>query len=164
MKSIPVIPASECLMILAAAIAGCHTGSDSALNRSLVGAPTDGTGEAIGCPADSTPLLLTVYFDYDSSLLRHDALATLSENAATLRATPGATIQIAGHCDERGTQDYNFALGEMRALAVREHLVKLGVERTRLITISYGEENPAVLGQNETAWAQNRRCEFTNAF
>ncbi len=72
-------------------------------------------------------------------------------------------IQIAGHCDERGTEEYNIALGERRALSVREHLIQLGVSGDRMITISFGEEMPAVEGNTEAAYKFNRRCEFNRA-
>ena len=107
--------------------------------------------------------LKTLYFDYDSYALRPDALVTLRENAEKIKKAPSAMIQIEGHCDERGTQEYNLALGEKRALATREHLIKLGVSGDRLITISYGEEDPVALGHDESAWRLNRRCEFNKA-
>ncbi len=107
--------------------------------------------------------LKAVYFDFDSSSLRPDALATLRSNADKIKKTPGVLVQVAGHCDERGTQEYNLALGERRALSVREHLIRLGVSGDRLITISYGEEFPATTGSSESAWSQNRRCEFNRA-
>lgn len=107
--------------------------------------------------------LQTVYFDYDSNTLRPDAMATLRENAEKIRQVPGVIIQLAGHCDERGTQEYNLALGERRALAVRQYLIQMGVSGDRLITISYGKEFPAVLGSNEAAWSKNRRVEFNRA-
>ncbi len=107
--------------------------------------------------------LRPVYFDYDSFALRPDALATLKQNAELLKQYPNVMVQIEGHCDERGTQEYNLALGERRALAVREFLMNLGISGNRLITISYGEEFPAVIGSNEAAWAQNRRAEFSRA-
>ncbi|MBX3176823.1 MAG: peptidoglycan-associated lipoprotein Pal [Candidatus Hydrogenedentes bacterium] len=107
--------------------------------------------------------LQPVYFDFDSSSLNATALRTLAENAEKIKQVPNVIIQIAGHCDERGTQEYNLALGERRALSVREHLRQLGVSGDRMITISFGEENPAVLGSNEAAWAKNRRCEFLRA-
>lgn len=107
--------------------------------------------------------LQTVYFDYDSNALRPDAMATLRDNAEKIKQVPGVVIQLAGHCDERGTQEYNLALGERRALAVRQYLIQLGVSGDRLITISYGKEFPAVLGSNEAAWARNRRVEFNRA-
>jgi len=105
----------------------------------------------------------TVYFDYDSYALRSDALELLRQNAEKLKQIPGVIVQIEGHCDERGTQEYNLALGERRALAVREHLIRLGVSGDRMITISYGEEDPADPGHTESAWAMNRRSEFNRA-
>ncbi len=104
--------------------------------------------------------LQTVYFDYDSSSIRPDAMATLKSNAENIKKVPGLMIQIAGHCDSRGTQEYNLALGERRALAVRTYLIQVGVPGDRLITISYGAEMPAVPGNGESAWAKNRRAEF----
>jgi peptidoglycan-associated lipoprotein len=104
-----------------------------------------------------------IYFDYNSFALRSDALAALDRNAAKLRQYPNTVVQIEGHCDERGTQEYNLALGEKRALATREHLIKLGIPADRIITISYGEEMPAVQGSGESVWSQNRRCEFNRA-
>ncbi len=107
--------------------------------------------------------LQTVYFDYDSSALRPDALNALRRNADVIKQTPGYVIQVEGHCDERGTQEYNLALGERRALAVRAHLISLGVSGDRMVTISYGEEAPAVMGTGEAVWSQNRRAEFSRA-
>ncbi|HOK08352.1 MAG TPA: peptidoglycan-associated lipoprotein Pal [Candidatus Hydrogenedens sp.] len=107
--------------------------------------------------------LETVYFDFDSSALRPDAIATLQKNAEKIKQVPNVIIQLAGHCDERGTQEYNLALGERRALAVRDYLIKLGIPASRLVTISYGEEYPADPGHDESAWAKNRRVEFNRA-
>jgi len=102
----------------------------------------------------------TIYFDFDSSAIRSDAMAVLRANAEAINKVPGKMIQIAGHCDSRGTQEYNLALGERRALAVRSYLIQVGVSGERLTTISYGAESPAVPGNNESAWAKNRRAEF----
>ena len=107
--------------------------------------------------------LQTVYFDYDSNTLRSDAMAVLRENAEKIKQVPSVIIQLAGHCDERGTQEYNLALGERRALAVRQYLIQLGISGDRMITISYGKEFPAMIGSNESAWARNRRVEFNRA-
>ncbi|MBI4556144.1 MAG: peptidoglycan-associated lipoprotein Pal [Candidatus Hydrogenedentes bacterium] len=107
--------------------------------------------------------LKNVYFDYDKYALRPDAIATLKENADLLKKYPNVLVQIAGHCDERGTQEYNLALGEKRALSTREYLMQLGISGDRLVTISYGEEMPAAPGHDESAWSQNRRCEFNKA-
>jgi peptidoglycan-associated lipoprotein len=87
----------------------------------------------------------------------------LRDNADKIKQVPGVMIQIEGHCDERGTQEYNLALGEKRALAVRDHLIQLGISPSRLVTISYGEESPEVEGHDESAWKFNRRCEFNKA-
>ena len=109
---------------------------------------------------DSFTGLQTIHFDFDSYALRADAREILKKNAEKIKQTPGVLIQIEGHCDERGTQEYNMALGEKRALATRDYLIKLGVDPNRLITISYGEEDPIDPGHNEAAWAKNRRAEF----
>lgn len=102
----------------------------------------------------------TVYFDYDSSSLTAVARRTLEEHAAWLKSNPRLKVTIEGHCDERGSDEYNFALGESRALAIRNYLTGLGVAADQLGTISFGEERPAVAGHTEMAWAQNRRSEF----
>ncbi len=105
--------------------------------------------------------LATVRFDFDSAEIRADARAILEKNAAIIsKASDAEMVQIAGHCDERGTQEYNLALGERRALAVREYLMRLGVPGSRLTTISYGEEVPEDFGSDESAWAVNRRGAF----
>ena len=114
-----------------------------------------------GTQFGDSSLLQPVYFDYNSESLRSDAAATLENNAGLiLNGTVKGYVQVAGHCDERGPQEYNLALGERRALSVREYLMRLGVPGDRLVTMSYGEESPAVAGSGEEAWSQNRRCEF----
>ncbi len=100
-----------------------------------------------------------IYFDYDSSRIRPSEISNLEAVAAYLRANPGSLV-IEGHCDERGTAEYNRALGERRALAAREELVRMGVDAGRISTISYGKDRPADLGHDEAAHAKNRRCEF----
>ena len=98
-----------------------------------------------------------VFFDFDKSTLTAKAQETLNKQAAWLSRAQGATILIEGHCDERGTREYNLALGERRATAVKDYLISKGVAASRIKTISYGKERPAVLGSNEWAWSQNRR-------
>ncbi len=98
-----------------------------------------------------------VFFDFNKSDLRPDARATLGKWVAFLKKYPNDKLTVEGHCDERGTREYNLALGERRANAVKNFLVAEGVDAGRLKTISYGKERPAVLGHNEAAWAQNRR-------
>jgi peptidoglycan-associated lipoprotein len=101
-----------------------------------------------------------VFFGFDSSDVDAQAQATLNSNAELLKKYPGWTITIEGHCDERGTAEYNLALGERRALAARNYLVSLGISADRLRTISYGKEFPFDPGHNEEAWAKNRRAHF----
>ena len=101
-----------------------------------------------------------IFFDFDRSDLREDARQTLQLKAEALRQFPDIRIRIEGHADERGTIEYNLALGERRADAARAYLVDLGIDPDRMTTISYGEERPQVQGQNEAAWSQNRRDEF----
>ncbi len=101
-----------------------------------------------------------IYFDFDKSDLKPEARATLRQKADWLNKNPGFYMWIEGHCDERGTSEYNLALGERRAHAAMEFLKALGISEGRLRTISYGEERPADPGHNEEAWAKNRRDEF----
>ena len=98
-----------------------------------------------------------VYFDYDSSVLSTEARSTLNAQAAFLRSNPSVRVIIQGHCDERGTREYNLALGERRASAARDYLVAQGIDGARLRTISFGKERPEAVGSTEAAWAKNRR-------
>jgi peptidoglycan-associated lipoprotein len=99
-----------------------------------------------------------VFFDFDSSVVRPDAEATIRRWADWMNSYSDILVVIEGHCDERGTREYNLALGERRANAVKNVLTALGVSPTRVATISYGKERPAVEGHNEAAWQQNRRA------
>jgi peptidoglycan-associated lipoprotein len=101
-----------------------------------------------------------IYFDFDSAELTPMAQDVLVRKAEWLRANPMASVIIEGHCDERGTAEYNLALGERRANAARDFVVDLGISDARVSTISYGEERPADMGSNEEAWAKNRRDVF----
>ena len=98
-----------------------------------------------------------VFFDFDSAVLEADARRTLDRQSEWLRLFPEIALVIEGHADERGTREYNLALGERRANAVREYLITQGIGPSRLRTISYGKERPYALGHNEEAWALNRR-------
>ena len=98
-----------------------------------------------------------IFFGFDKSDLSSDAQATLDRQAAWLNKYPSARVAIEGHCDERGTREYNLALGERRASAVRDYLVARGIDASRIDTISYGKERPVAFGGDETAWSQNRR-------
>jgi peptidoglycan-associated lipoprotein len=104
--------------------------------------------------------LRPVFFEYDSSEITSEGRDTLDANAEILKKYSSWTIIIEGHCDERGTPEYNLALGERRAVATRAYLVSLGIATDRLRTVSYGEEFPFDPGHDESAWAKNRRAHF----
>jgi peptidoglycan-associated lipoprotein len=112
-----------------------------------------------GKPAAEGPLK-DAYFAFDSYDLSSEARATLKANADWLKANPMARVQIEGHCDERGTNEYNMALGAKRAQAAMDYLTALGIPKDRLSTISYGEEVPVCKEQTEECWARNRRDRF----
>ena len=125
--------------------------------------PTPPSPEPPRPPEPPTPekALQTVYFDFDSAVLRDDTRRTLDKNIEWLKANATVRVQLEGHCDERGTEEYNLNLGERRANSVRDYLIKNGVDPSRLFTISYGEQRPVDPGHNEPAWAKNRRVQFS---
>jgi peptidoglycan-associated lipoprotein len=118
---------------------------------------TDGGADSMG---GKIPGFQTVYFDYDSSDIREDARPALRSNADKLNAGGLGTVTVEGHCDERGSTEYNLALGERRADAVKQYLVDSGVSGAKLDTVSFGEAKAAVQGHDESAWKWNRRAEF----
>jgi peptidoglycan-associated lipoprotein len=105
-------------------------------------------------------VLDTIYFEFDQATLSDLAKETLVRNAEWLRSNGQVRVQVEGNADERGTPEYNLALGERRAEAVRGYLSSLGIDGSRLVTISYGEERPADSGHSEDSWSRNRRVEF----
>lgn len=105
-----------------------------------------------------------VYFAYDQSTLSPEGQSILQEIGQLMKEVPEITARVEGHADERGTNEYNLALGERRAMAVQDYLGSYGVQKSRLQTISYGEEKPAQMGSDESSWAKNRRVEFTTTF
>ena len=114
-----------------------------------------------GWAANNQALLqYTVHFDYDSSSLKPDENPKIEAVAAQLKSNPAVALKVQGHCDERGTEEYNRSLGERRALAVREELIRLGIEPTRVDTASFGNDMPIATGHTEVAFKQNRRGEF----
>lgn len=124
--------------------------------RSLVAKKTPGIeGEVF-----ESSLLKPIFFDFDKYDIRPGDAEILKENAALLKKFPNIKIQIEGHCDERGTNEYNLALGERRANSTKQYLINLGISKDRISTISYGEERPFDPGHNEEAWAKNRRAHF----
>lgn len=123
----------------------------SAVQRGTLGNPADVQRELVSIGD-------TVYFAFDSYSLDSQAQGTLDRQAAVLLRSGSIPVTIEGHTDERGTREYNLALGERRATAVKDYLVALGVNPSRMRTLSYGEERPAVAGSSEAAWAKNRRA------
>jgi peptidoglycan-associated lipoprotein len=105
-------------------------------------------------------LTMRVHFDYDMSEIRPDAERILRQKAGILRASPGVQLRIEGHADERGSNEYNLALGNRRAQAVADFFTNFGLDGSRFSIVSYGEERPIARASNESAWAQNRRAEF----
>jgi peptidoglycan-associated lipoprotein len=106
--------------------------------------------------------LQDAFFDYDEAAIRADAKAALESNARHLERSANANVIIEGHCDERGSVEYNLALGERRARAAKEFLTSYGIPANRMTTISYGKERPFAQGHDEAAWAQNRRAHFVS--
>ena len=104
--------------------------------------------------------LLPIYFDFDKSNIRQDQRERLEKNAEYLKQNKMARVRIEGNCDERGTNEYNMALGDRRAINAKKYLMNLGIDDDRLHTISFGEEKPLVHGHDEYSWAQNRRDDF----
>jgi peptidoglycan-associated lipoprotein len=157
------------LMAALLLVAGCETPADE-------GATTDEGGTATAdvppppppptmapAPMDPQEYLVVnvgdrVFFDFDKSDLRPDAIDQLNRQADFLKANGAITVVIEGHADERGTREYNLALGDRRASSAEQYLQSMGVDGGRVETISYGKERPAVLGSNEDAWSQNRRA------
>ncbi|HVN71624.1 MAG TPA: peptidoglycan-associated lipoprotein Pal [Desulfomonilia bacterium] len=125
---------------------------------------SQGAGASSGKPSmekDRTAFENTdIYFEFDSFELTPEARKALANKATFLNSHPRIKTRIEGNCDERGTEEYNLALGERRAKAVQDYLVFLGISADRISTVSYGEERPVDPGHNETAWAKNRRAHF----
>ncbi|MYM65027.1 peptidoglycan-associated lipoprotein Pal [Pseudomaricurvus sp. HS19] len=153
------------LAVIMAALVGCSstsTTTDSADADSAVSSAADSSAvDTTDTMADeAVEALDTVfYFDFDKSMLKPEARAALTAHAENLKAAPKA-VRLEGHADERGTREYNMALGERRAKAVRDYLVLQGVDASMIETVSYGEEYPAVVGATEAAYEMNRRVEM----
>ena len=145
-----------CLMAALVLVSACDTTSDANGDGSLGGKKlTEALGH--GTKYENPNIADRVFFDYDKSNLSDEARATLDSQAAWFKKWSKASITIEGHADERGTREYNLALGERRANAVKNYLVADGIKAARIKTVSYGKERPAVEGSDEAAWAQNRR-------
>lgn len=156
-------------------VAACETTPEKTKSAGGAGGSSVSSGDGGGGPSGTTSKPLPgpkpgskedfvvnvgdrVFFDFDRYNLRPKARNILQRQAAWLKKYPSVVISVEGHCDERGTREYNLALGERRANSAKNYLVALGVNPNRIRTISYGKERPAVAGSNDAAWAQNRRA------
>ena len=137
------------------------SGSTSTSSDVSSSAETETTESASIEPGSQEDLIVNVgdrvFFNYDSAELDTDAQELLQDQVAWLKQYSDVSVIIEGHCDERGTREYNLALGEKRAQSVKNYIINLGISADRVATISYGKERPAVVGSNDGAWAQNRR-------
>ena len=156
-------------LVACALVAGCkskQTQSDQSVDNMGGGATLDSAPlsyDPMGSDSGKIAGLKTIYFGYDKSSLDSAAKSDLQGNAEWMKANPSVRIQIEGHCDNRGTIEYNVALGERRANAVKAYMVSRGVAADRVSVISYGKEKPLEMGDNEAAWAKNRRANFVPA-
>jgi len=138
------------------------TPSYGAIDESAIGEGGAGADKIPGM-GDDISALERVYFEFDQYTLTAEARDILARNARFLQANPGIKVIIEGHCDERGSDEYNLALGERRSRAVQSYLTSLGIPPSQMSIISYGEELPLEPGSSEEAWAKNRRAEFKQA-
>ncbi len=125
--------------------------------------PAEGSSRGINFTAVVNVTLDDVYFDFDQYNLSPAAMNVLAKNVETLKSNPKIIVQVEGHADERGTVEYNLALGQKRASAVRNYLIAAGINSGRIFTISYGKEKPLDSGHNEGAWSKNRRAHLAPA-
>lgn len=158
------------LVLSLVTLSGC--GSTSKTDGDLASTDPDsqtmGKPESLDSPANPSVIsegrtsgpMLPIYFDFDSSTIREDQVSRAITNADFLKANTAVSIRIEGNCDPRGTNEYNMALGERRALSAKKYLENLGVDSGRLATVSYGEEKILLHGHDELSWAQNRRDDF----
>ena len=170
-KALPVIA----LMVCVVCLIGCGPKKvqppEEAAGEDVSRPDTDRTREEdvkpgeepispIGADEEEEIRLGHINFEYDKYNLTDESVTVLSDNGAILMENPSINVLIEGHCDERGTEEYNLALGEKRALAARDFLTRFGIAKSRLSIVSYGEEKPLDPGHNESAWAKNRRALF----
>lgn len=173
MKVVKMLKVAMVVVFLSSALIGCASKQAPLDDQGALGqadlsqqAEAKGVGEGSAQQGDAVPShdavagLTRIHFDFDQFTLSDEARRVLGENARYLKANDDLKVVIEGHCDERGSDEYNLALGESRALAAKNYLVSLGISASRLSVISYGEEKPLVAVSSEEAWAQNRRAEF----
>jgi len=154
-------------LCLVVALSSCSkkdvVSDEPAINPSGAGAAGAGDAGQTGSAGDAgqaSSELTTVYFAFDSSAISGESKSELKQNASWMKSNGSASVQIEGHCDERGTVEYNLALGQRRAEAVKKYLHHLGIPNSRMSTISYGKERPEDQGHDKSAWAKNRRAAF----
>ena len=153
------------IMLLTSFLAACATAPTETSSSSTSSTSSTSQSDVVGgiyVGTDTVEMLAIdvpdrVFFAYDSYSLAASAQATLSKQAKWLKANPSVAIAVEGHADERGTREYNLALGDRRASSVKDYLMSQGISSNRISTISYGKERPVKSGSNDTAWAQNRR-------
>jgi peptidoglycan-associated lipoprotein len=146
-----ILGAFAAVALLAACSTPQNTSAQAGTGAAATSGPVPGSQEDLVANVGDR-----VFFDFNRSNLKPDARATLDRQAAWLGKYPQVNVQVAGNCDDRGTEEYNLALGQRRANASRDYLVAKGVPGSRITTISYGKDRPTALGDNEQAWAQNR--------
>ncbi len=152
-----------------ALVAGCSStstttdgGADGAATNNVATTQgTDGSNVTAGSFAEVAKLRTVFYFDFDQAVVKQEGFSDLEAHAKYLSNNPSATVRLEGHADERGTREYNIALGEQRANAVARLLMVNGAGSNQIETISYGEEKPAMLGHTESEWSLNRRVELS---
>ena len=154
----PVVPTptcdAACMQRRADSIAAANAERDRLAAEAAARARADAAARA------TATLTATIYFDYDAAEIRGDARAALDAKLPILRANSGVQIRISGHADERGSDQYNDALGQQRAAAAKRYLTDNGIDGARISIVSYGEQRPATTGSDESAWSRNRRAEF----
>jgi peptidoglycan-associated lipoprotein len=174
MKTMQILKVALVVLFLVSGIVGCATTPPPSEMETVSQADMSQQADAKGAASTGGDTMKSetmpshvdmaamenIYFDFDQFTLSADARKTLADNAEYLKANSNIQVVVEGHCDERGSDEYNLALGESRALAAKNYLVSLGISAKRLSVISYGEEKPAAMGSNEDAWAKNRRSEF----
>ena len=161
------ISSTGLLLTIAFLLSGCSTRAGLFGEEEVTPPTSIHESPAIGAPsakqsamAGKESPLKDIFFDFDKSTMRDDAKPSINEDLQWLNANPTEQITIEGHCDERGTAEYNLGLGGRRAKAIRDYLVAAGIDARRIKTVSFGKERPFVLGQDEAAWAWNRRAHF----
>ncbi len=155
------------LALSVAWVAGCstsgsssNTGETAGSNNGSTQGVNQGSGVSGSSMSDVANLQTVFYFDFDKSVVKANGFSDLEKHAAFLAANPAAQVVLEGHADERGTREYNMALGERRAKAVSRFLQVNGASASQIETVSFGEEKPQILGHSESSWSQNRRVEL----